>query len=138
VDQVRIGNSTGFILTMNATGTKWSFVERDRVSLNSIIRVVEKIEISEEATVGIYGWTKTNFFVESYKKMITANDRVQGEFYVAPTYNYLIRNKMIIEAIKVGAINQSVHGLGTPEDLDQFKKWQQLDFHAQLILRRVN
>jgi NDP-sugar pyrophosphorylase family protein len=137
VDQVRIGNSAGFILTMNAKGAKWSFVERDRLSLNSIVRVVEKVEISDEATVGIYGWAKTNFFVDSYEEMKKANDRVQGEFYVAPTYNYLVKNKMKIEAIKVGAINQSVHGLGTPEDLAQFKEWQQLDFHARLILKKI-
>ena len=48
--------------------------------------------------------------------------------------NYLIRNKMKIKPIKVGTINQTVHGLGTPEDLAEFKEWQQLDFHAQLKL----
>jgi NDP-sugar pyrophosphorylase family protein len=138
VNQVRIGSSAGFVLTMNAQGTKWSFIERDPVSLSSIVRIVEKIEISDEATVGIYGWDKTRLFIESYTEMTKANDRVQGEFYVAPTYNYLIRNKMKIEPIKVGTINQSVHGLGTPDDLAVFKDWQQLDFHAQSILKKAN
>lgn len=137
VDQVRSSSSAGYILTMKAKGAKWSFVERDSLSQNSIIRVVEKVEISDEATVGIYGWAKTNFFVESYQEMLTANDRVQGEFYVAPTYNYLIRKKMKIEALQIGAINHSVHGLGTPEDLAQFKEWQKLDFHTQLIMKKV-
>lgn len=138
VDQVRIGNSTGFILTMNAKGAKWSFVERDCSSVGSILRVVEKVEISDEATVGIYGWSETNFFVESYNEMTKANDRVNGEFYVAPTYNYLIRDKKNVRAINIGAINQSVHGLGTPEDLTQFRRWQDLDFHARLILKRIS
>jgi NDP-sugar pyrophosphorylase family protein len=138
VEQVRIGDSAGVVLTMNAKGAKWSFVERDRASLNSLVRIVEKVEISDEATVGIYGWAKTSFFLESYKEMIRANDRVQGEFYVAPTYNYLIRNNVKIEAMKIGTINHSVHGLGTPEDLVQFKKWKQLDFHSQSILKKAN
>jgi NDP-sugar pyrophosphorylase family protein len=137
VDQVRNGNSTGYILTMNATGAKWSFVEKDPESLNSVIRVVEKVEISDEATVGIYGWNKTRDFMQSNSEMVKAEDRVQGEFYVAPTYNYLISKKLLIEAIKIGSINESVHGLGTPEDLDQFKEWKELDFHTRLVLGKA-
>ena len=138
VDEVRIGNSAGYILTMNATGAKWSFVERESESSNSIVRVVEKVEISDEATVGIYGWAKTKYFVQSNQEMVKANDRVQGEFYVAPTYNYLIAENLNIDAIKIGAINQSVHGLGTPEDLAQFKEWNQLDLHSRIIANKIN
>lgn len=137
VEKVRMGKSTGFILTMKAEGAKWSFVERDRKLTNSIVRVVEKVEISDEATVGIYGWAKTSSFIESYRDMIKVDDRVNGEFYVAPSFNYLIKRRMMIEPLNIGIINQSVHGLGTPEDLDIFRKWKHLNNHSKSILRKI-
>ena len=46
------------------------------------------------------------------------NERVNGEFYTCPTYNY-----MISENMKVGIYNidySQMHGIGTPEDLNTY------------------
>ena len=98
--------------------------EKCRFAMNSangfINEVREKVEISDEATVGIYAWSKPDDFAQSLSEMINSDDRVNGEFYVAPTYNYLIKNKMRIKPFHIGKVSDSVFGLGTPEDLEIF------------------
>jgi dTDP-glucose pyrophosphorylase len=118
IAEVRTGLLDGSVLTMNANGSKWSYVERK--PNGEIKRVVEKEQISDEATVGIYAWKKAKLYFNSYDEMLAAEDRVNGEFYVAPTYNYLIRRGFRIGAFHIGNVEDAVHGLGTPEDLDLF------------------
>jgi hypothetical protein len=118
IDSVRNAICSGTILTMIASGAKWSYIERS--DDGRIIRVVEKIEVSEEATVGIYGWSSGKILLESIRDLIQSNARVNNEFYVAPTYNYLLGSALTVETVSVGAHGESVHGLGTPEDLDDF------------------
>jgi len=50
--------------------------------------------------------------------MIIANDRVNGEFYTCPIYNYMIESGK-----KIGCFEIPFHamsGIGTPEDLIQY------------------
>ena len=103
---------------MNASGNKWSYVLRSENA--GIVEVKEKVEISSEATVGIYGWTQSKSFFTSLDSMIIANDRTNGEFYVAPSYNYLIKNNFRVSGFNIGNVESHVHGLGTPEDLEKF------------------
>lgn len=110
--------SAGRILTMEAAGNKWSYVTRN---LDGFVqKVVEKIEISDEATVGIYGWHKAKHFFNSFDRMVSVNDRTNNEFYVAPTYNYLIEQGYLVSAENIGKVEQKIFGLGTPEDLATF------------------
>jgi NDP-sugar pyrophosphorylase family protein len=108
----------GLIMTMTAHDPKWSFAKLDDQGL--VVNVVEKQVISDEATVGIYNFLKGSDFVEAAHAMIASNERVNGEFYVAPTYNGLIKNKKKIGVFNIGPDDQKMHGLGTPEDLDKF------------------
>jgi len=110
--------NAGCILTMEAAGSKWSYVTRNFDGF--IQKVVEKIEISNEATVGIYGWHKAKHFFNSFDRMVSINDRTNNEFYVAPTYNYLIEQGFFVSAENIGKVEEKVFGLGTPEDLDIF------------------
>ena len=118
VNSVRNSDTAGQILTMKAQGTKWSYITRNEHGL--INQVKEKFEISEEATVGIYGWSKAKYFFDSLEQMIASNERTNGEFYVAPTYNYLIKKNLAVAPYLVGDIENHVYGLGTPEDLKTF------------------
>jgi UDP-N-acetylglucosamine diphosphorylase / glucose-1-phosphate thymidylyltransferase / UDP-N-acetylgalactosamine diphosphorylase / glucosamine-1-phosphate N-acetyltransferase / galactosamine-1-phosphate N-acetyltransferase len=135
VDSVRNNTGQGQILTMNAKGNKWSYVTRDEKGLINL--VVEKKEISNEATVGIYGWNSTELFLESFLEMEIAQDRVNNEFYVAPTYNYLVKQGCKIEAFHIGDVEHSVHGLGTPEDLEIFCAQDFLETESKRIFERV-
>ena len=118
LSQMAISGLDGLIMTMTADDAKWSFVDFNEKGL--ISRVVEKEVISNEATVGIYNFQKGSDFVNAAESMITANERVNGEFYVAPTYNQLIAQGKRIGHKNVGSENNGMYGLGIPSDLDNF------------------
>lgn len=108
----------GSLMTMEATGTKWSFVRRSEDG--EVAEVREKVEISNEATVGVYWFRTEDLFSDIYEEMIMSNDRTNGEFYVAPAYNYLINHPGSVGAFHVGKFGEDVFGLGTPEDYEWF------------------
>lgn len=108
----------GLIMTMKADDPKWSFVGLDDKGL--VTRVVEKEVISDVATVGIYNFLRGCDFVEAADQMIAENLRVNNEFYVAPTYNRLIKAGQRIGTFNVGAEADGMYGLGIPTDLELF------------------
>jgi NDP-sugar pyrophosphorylase family protein len=108
----------GIIMTMRANDPKWSFVGCDENNL--VTRVVEKEVISDEATVGIYNFAHGNEFVKAAEQMIAADERVNNEFYVAPTYNNLIAAKQHIGFYNIGEDRAGMYGLGIPADLEDF------------------
>jgi NDP-sugar pyrophosphorylase family protein len=112
------GTLDGVIVTMTADDPKWSFVETDDAGL--VQRVVEKEVISDQATVGIYGFARGVDFVAAADAMIAANKRVNGEFYVAPVYEELIAAGARIGVHGVGSVGSGMYGLGTPADLADF------------------
>ncbi len=108
----------GMIMTMYANDPKWSFIgfENDLVK-----QVVEKKVISNEATVGIYNFSKGTNFIGAAKAMINKDLRVNGEFYVAPVFNEMIELDMKIGYQNIDSGKENVmFGLGTPEDLEVF------------------
>lgn len=108
----------GIMMTMQASDPKWSFVETTIENL--VTRVVEKEVISDQATVGIYNFRKGRDFVRSTESMISKNLRVNGEFYVAPVYNQLIKEGKRIGTYNIGSESAGMHGLGTPLDFIEF------------------
>ena len=85
-----------------------------------VTEVREKTPISNIATVGIYLFSSGQEFIESNLQMIIENDRVNGEFYTCPIYNYLIKKGKKIGVYSIDSSN--MHGLGTPEDLNKYLK----------------
>jgi len=118
LDVMRRGGLDGVIMTMTADDPKWSFVALD--SRNLVTRVVEKVVISDEATVGIYTFARGGDFVRAAKAMIVADERVNGEFYVAPVYNQLIAAGARIGIDNVGSEGAGMYGLGIPADYEAF------------------
>jgi hypothetical protein len=113
----------GFLMTMSSNLSKWSYVRRSVAG--HVEGVVEKQVVSSEATVGIYNFARGSDFVRAADAMIAANDRVNSEFYVAPTYTWLIRaggplKKYTVETYSIGADHSGMYGLGTPSDLEHF------------------
>jgi dTDP-glucose pyrophosphorylase len=103
----------GIIFTFNAVHPKWSFVRLDG---QEVIEVAEKKPISNIATCGIYYYRKTEDFLRSAHSMINNNTRTNGEFYIAPVYNELIRSGGTVVPFFV----DEMFGMGTPEDLETF------------------
>jgi dTDP-glucose pyrophosphorylase len=121
----------GLIMTMSERDPKWSYVgfnERGQIS-----RVVEKEVVSDEATVGIYNYQHGGDFVRAAQHMIDQNLRVNNEFYVAPAYNEMIAAGKNIVHFNVGCVGEGMHGLGTPQDLEQFMNIQKYSLNLHLF-----
>ncbi len=117
-DAVRLGNAQGQILTMEASSNAWSYVGRD--ADGRVNCVVEKMEISKEATVGVYGWATSKICSDALAWQRAVDQKVNNEFYVAPSYHHLIEHNLEISTHSVGIHGEGVHGLGTPVDLERF------------------
>jgi len=118
IDDCRSRDLDGSILTFvdKFKDDKWSFAKINDDSL--VVEVKEKVVISEYATVGIYLFSKGKYFVNAAIDMIIENERVGGEFYTCPSYNYAIRS-----GYRVGIYNieyKRMHGIGTPKDLNYY------------------
>jgi NDP-sugar pyrophosphorylase family protein len=108
----------GLIMTMWADHPKWSYVRLGADDV--VVEVVEKEVVSNEATVGIYNFARGSDYVRAADSMIARDLRVNGEFYVAPTYNQLIEEGLSIGFENIGSVENGMFGLGTPEDLEAF------------------
>lgn len=108
----------GMIMTMTSVDPKWSFVGLD--SRDLVNRVAEKDPISDEATVGIYNFTRGDDFVAAAGRMISLGKRVNNEFYVAPVYNEMLEDGATVRFHNIGTDLEGMYGLGTPADLDRF------------------
>jgi len=111
-------NADGLIMTMWADDPKWSYVGFDENKW--VNNVVEKKVISNDATVGIYNFRRGSDFVKAAELMIQKDLRVNNEFYVAPAYNELIKDKFKIATYNVGEEYAGMYGLGIPSDLEFF------------------
>jgi len=92
----------------------WSYAKTD--NQGRVTEVAEKKVISNDATAGYYYWSKGSDFVKYAEEMINANDRVNNEFYVAPVYNYAVKDGKNICITQV----DKVYELGTPEYLERY------------------
>lgn len=109
----------GLIMTMEASDPKWSYVKLSD-SKEKVTYVVEKKVVSNEATVGIYNFSSGSDFCKHARLMIENDDRVNGEFYVAPVYNSFIESNKNIGIYNIGSESKGMYGIGTPEDLEYF------------------
>jgi NDP-sugar pyrophosphorylase family protein len=109
-------NFEGVVLTYDSDDPKNSFIELNSQGLAA--RLVEKEVISNNALIGIHYWSKGRYFVDSAIEMIENNERYNNEFYVAPSYNYMIKSGLRVTNYPV---KEDEHYLiGTPKDLDKY------------------
>jgi NDP-sugar pyrophosphorylase family protein len=126
-DQIMEWNSTLFLMNSREyDGTVVTYHET--TDKNSYAKVNDKgyvTEIREKQTIsnislnGIHYWKHGKTFVKSAKEMIAADDRApNGEFYVGPTYNYMIKDGLSVGIYHIP--NQMHHAVGIPEDLERY------------------
>jgi len=106
----------GIVVTYDETSPKNSYAKVD--AKGDVIQVAEKQVISNIGLNGIHFWRKASFFFESAKRMIENGERHNNEFYIAPSYNQMIK-----EGQRVGIFHipksQNI-AVGVPSDLEQF------------------
>ena len=108
----------GVIPCFYGEGNAWSYA---RTLDNGYVQeVAEKKQISKYATAGYYYWKKGSDFVKYAEQMIEDNSRTNGEFYVAPVYNWAVLDGKRIGVFMV----DKCYSLGTPEDLQEYLSGQ--------------
>jgi hypothetical protein len=78
--------------------------------------VAEKRVISKWATTGTYYLSRAVDFMRASEAMIAAGERHNGEFYVGPVYNSMIREGARV----LPDMAEEIWPLGTPEELERF------------------
>jgi len=92
----------------------WSYAKCDESGY--VEEVAEKKVISNDATAGYYYWSKGSDYVKYAKQMINENSRTNNEFYVAPVYNWAIKDGKRIAIYMV----DKIYELGTPKYLESY------------------
>ena len=109
----------GLVVTYSSDTEKNSYAKINNKGF--ITEIKEKEVISNISLNGIHYWKKAKYFFESASEMIKNKDTApNGEYYVGPSYNYLIS-----EGLRIGIHhipNCQHHPVGVPEDLDNYLK----------------
>ncbi|KJF85816.1 glycosyltransferase family 2 protein [Photobacterium phosphoreum] len=108
----------GSMLTMKANDPKWSYAKVDSSGL--VLEVIEKVVVSDEATVGIYNFKHGSDFCKFADYMISEDIRSNGEFYVAPVYTFMVSKELNVGIYNIGEEANGMYGLGIPSDLEIF------------------
>lgn len=103
----------GAVAVFESSDPKWSYAETFGIL---VTKVAEKEVISNQANVGIYGWSRGSDYVKYAEQMIAKDVRTNGEFYIAPVYNEAIYDGKKIVTFPV----EAMHGVGTPEDMNEY------------------
>ena len=111
----------GCVVTYHTDTEKNSYAKID--DCEQVTEIREKEVISNVSLNGIHYWKKGKYFVESAEKMIEAQDRApNGEFYIAPTYNYMIQKNQTVGIYHIP--NQMHHAVGVPKDLEDYLEYE--------------
>lgn len=85
--QKRYDGATLCFLSINP---RYSFVKLGEDGC--VIEASQRNPISKNATTGLFWYKHTSYFVESAKKMVLKNNKTDGRFFIAPTFNEMILN----------------------------------------------
>jgi dTDP-glucose pyrophosphorylase len=108
------------VVTVESNDPKHSYA---RISDNTVYEIQEKVVISDHALTGIHYWKQGSDFVRTATKMLNENARSNNsEFYIGPTYNYLINENKKVGAYQID--KKAIHFIGTPEDLEVYESRQ--------------
>lgn len=107
----------GTVPLFEASGTHWSFAKLDDKN-REIVEMAEKKPISCWGSVGLYYFNQWKDFEEAYTHTSTQLLEEYGEIYIAPLYNYLIKQGKTIHPVILP--KDSFASLGTPKELKEF------------------
>jgi len=111
----------GCLVTYHTNTPKNSYARIDEQGMVQEVR--EKQVLSNISLNGIHYWKRGADFVSSASAMISAEDRASnGEFYVGPTYNYMIGSGSRVGIHHIP--NQQHHAVGVPEDLEKYLNYE--------------
>lgn len=104
----------GAVGTFESQSPKNSYIQLNENGYG--VRLREKEVISEHATNGLHYWHHGKYFVSSAREMMNCGDTTNNEYYVAPTYNYMIKKGMKISSFKFN----KHYPIGIPVDYENY------------------
>lgn len=113
---------SGYLEVFRGEGDNWSFVKPLNKKSTLVIKTTEKNPISDLCCTGLYHFNSIADYIEAYKDYLSKPETEweKAELYVAPLYNYLIKNN---KDINFNLINRSdVIFCGVPTEYDDFLK----------------
>lgn len=78
-------NTGGYLELFKGEGNHWSFAQ---INGDLVIKTTEKIRISEFCSNGLYYFSSSKLFLETFKTLVFSNN--YSELFIAPMYNILI------------------------------------------------
>lgn len=108
----------GYIEVFKGEGDGWSFVEPDLGQ--KVKRTAEKNRISDLCSNGLYFFSRCKDFREAYEDCLNSNKLINGEIYIAPLYNYLIKRGLDVGYILVE--KKDILHCGIPKDYENLRK----------------
>jgi dTDP-glucose pyrophosphorylase len=94
----------------------WLRTDGDAISGLSIKKPISDEPQKDHAIVGTFWFKSGRDFFDSADKMIAANDRINGEFYVDQVFKYLLKAGRVVRAIEV----DRYISWGTPDDYESY------------------
>lgn len=115
IKYLEIENPQSCIGVYTSTDPKNSFAE---VVDGEVVKLVEKVAISDVALTGFHYWRWAADFFRSAKSLLSEYE-TEGykEPYISLTYNYLISNGIKVETYSM----PNFFPLGTPEDIETYE-----------------
>jgi dTDP-glucose pyrophosphorylase len=121
LDYVESEDPDGAVMVYKNSGTQHSFAKIDHSG--SVIQIAEKVAISDNALTGFHYWKRGGTFFDSARRLMSDYESLgYREAYVAPTYQYLIDDGMLVSAWSLTEKEQYI-SLGTPE---AYKDYEQM------------
>lgn len=109
----------GFLEVFNGVGDGWSFVKAGLDG--AVIETSEKKRISNLCSNGLYGFRRIGDFRSAFLQYDLQKMNVNGEIYIAPLYNLLIKKGANIRYRLVD--DSKIHHCGIPEDYETVVKF---------------
>lgn len=107
----------GYIPCFCADGDHWSFVKADE--MGKVVEVREKERISDNCSIGAYYFSSAKLYKRIYEEYYANEENIEKkEKYIAPLYNYMIRNGFDVSYSLLE--KEKVHVLGTPSEVEKF------------------
>jgi len=105
----------GYLEVFIGSGDHWSFVEPN--GSRNVARTSEKVRISNLCSDGLYYFKSSLLFIEAFLDAKNNSLKSNGEFYIAPLYNYLIKGNKTIHYDLIDS--KDLVFCGTPQEYEQ-------------------
>jgi hypothetical protein len=114
------GLGDGYLEVFRGAGDNWSFVRPINSSSTIIDLTTEKNPISDLCCTGLYHFNNIQDYFSAYDYYLSLPKEQweKGELYVAPLYNYLIKNGSCIHHLVIA--REEVIFCGTPDEYEIF------------------